>query len=181
MPSSVTTSPHGIAVPTDQPSAAQTTTARLLPRYTGTAGLARSPITHHTLGVPAIDPVRITVGQHHVLGLLALTTEDEPGIEHDLLTHAGFTLQPGDFLYTLPCALDDAAAIRAAVTDLDARARALNIRIGIDAGLASALEHHSGARAEPGAGRGPDAREAPALTTVVHARPAPVPAPRPVR
>lgn len=116
-----------------------------------------------------------------MLGLLALTSEDEPGVEHDLLTHAGFTLQPGDFLYTLPGKANDPADVSAAVTDLRTRARALNIRIGIDPGLAATLERNCGPQAEPRAGHAPAAQDGPALFTAVPARPAPVSVPRPVR
>lgn len=111
-----------------------------------------------------------------MLGLLALTTEEEPGVEHDLLTHAGLTLQPGDFLYTLPGPPNDPAAIRTAVTTLRTSARALGIRIGIDPGLATTLEQ---APVSPVAGHGPAAPDGPALTAAVPARPAPAAAPRP--
>lgn len=120
-----------------------------------------------------------------MLGLLALTTEEEPGVEHDLLTHAGFTTEPGDSLhtlpgvYTLPGSPNDPAAVRAAVTTLRAGAAALGVRIGIDPGLAAALEHTPGAESDPGADRGPAAQDGPALTTAVPARPAPAAAPRP--
>lgn len=110
-----------------------------------------------------------------------MTTEDEPGVEHDLLTHTGFTTQAGDFLYTLPGTPNDPAAIRAAVTDLRTRSRALNIRIGIDPGLAAVLERGPVSQAEPGAGHGPAATDGPALTTAVPVRPASASAPRPVR
>jgi hypothetical protein len=109
-----------------------------------------------------------------------MTTEDEPGVEHDLLTYAGFTPQAGEFLYTLPGTPNDPAAIRAAVTDLRTRAGALNIRIGIDPGLGAALERGPGSQAGPGAGHGPATPDGPALTAAVPARPAPVSAPRPV-
>ncbi|MEE4544042.1 hypothetical protein V2S66_18950 [Streptomyces sp. V4-01] len=135
------------------------------------------------MGALILDPVRITVGQHHALGLLALTTEEEPGVEHDLLTHAGLTLQPGDFLYTLPGTLDDPAAIRTAVTTLRAGARALGIRIGIDPGLAAALDQDPVPPSAPEHGPGPAAPDGPALTTAIPARPAPpaVPRPHPIR
>lgn len=125
-----------------------------------------------------IDSVRITIGQHHALGLLALTTEEEPGVEHDLLTHAGLSTEPGDFLYTLPGTPNDPAAIRTAVTTLRTSARALGIRIGIAPGLAAALEQDSGS---PGAGHRPAAPDGPALTMAVPARQAPAAAPRPIR
>jgi hypothetical protein len=109
-----------------------------------------------------------------------MTTEEEPGVERDLLTHAGFTPQPGDFLYTLPGTPNDPAAIAAAVTDLRTRARALNIPVGIDPGLASALERGPVSQAQPGAGHSPATPDSPALTTAVPARPAPASAPHPV-
>lgn len=115
-----------------------------------------------------IDPVRITVGLHQSLGLLALTSEDEPGVEHDLLVHAGFTTQPDDILYTLPSA-PDAAAVSQAVTALRTSALALGIRIGIDPALATALDHERAAPAGP------------ALTTAARTRPVPAATPHPVR
>lgn len=154
------------------------------PTPTTTADLAArtpSPTTRTAPGVPAIDPVRITVGQHHVLGLVASTIEDEPGVEHDLLTHAGFTLQPGDFLYTLPGNANDPAAVSAAVTDLRTGARALGIRMGIDPGLAAALNRSCEPQAEPAAGRAPATPDGPALTTAVPARLFPATAPHPIR
>jgi hypothetical protein len=129
-----------------------------------------------------IDPVRITVGLHHSLGLLALTTEDDPGVEHDLLTHAGFTTEPGDFLYTLPGTPNDPATIRAAVATLRSSARALGIRIGIDSGLATALEPTPLLQADRSADHGPAAPAGPALTAAVPGRvPAAAPRPHPVR
>ncbi|WP_433892556.1 hypothetical protein [Streptomyces sp. CA-111067] len=88
-------------------------------------------------------------------------------------------MQPGDFLYTLPGTPNDPAAIRTAVTTLRTSARALGIRIGIDPGLAAALEHHHGPAPEPGTERGPAAPDGPALATAVPARPARSAAPRP--
>lgn len=173
--------------PSAEPRHAATAAARPppapAPALTSPATTPRNTPPRPAPGVLAIDPVRITVGQHHLLGLLALTTEDEPGLEHDLLTHAGFTIQSGDFLYTLPGTPNDPAAIRTAVTGLRASARALGIRIGIDPGLAAALEQDLLTPSAPGAGRGPAAEPGPALTTAVPAQPAAVaaPSPHPIR
>nr|WSX75925.1 hypothetical protein OH826_19950 [Streptomyces sp. NBC_00899] len=109
---------------------------------------------------------------HDAFGLLAMPTEDDPGIEHDLLIHAGFATEPGDFLYTLAKSPDDPATIRKAVTTLHSSAQALGIRIDIDPAVTAAIEHASGPGAEPGPG-GPAAQAGPALTTAMPARSAP--------
>lgn len=134
-----------------------------------------------TPGDSTVDPVRITVGLHHSLGLLALTTEDEPDIEHDLLTHAGFATKPGDVVYTLPVTPHDPAAIRKAVTTLRTAARALGIRIGIDPGLATTLEKAPAPPSDGSANHGRDAPAGPALTTTGPTQPAPAVAPHPIR
>jgi hypothetical protein len=124
-----------------------------------------------------IDPNRIAVGLHRSLGLVALTTEDDPGIEDELLRHAGFVTEPGEFVYTLPGNAHDAAAIRAALTTLRTSAGALGIRIGIDPDLAAALQQATAPQTEHNTWHDP-APPAPALTVTL---PGPVArtAPRP--
>ena len=106
-----------------------------------------------------------------------MTTEEEPGVEHDLLTHAGFTTETGDFphtlpgVYTLPGAPNDPTAIRKAVATVRAGARALGIRIGIDPDLATALEQDLASRSGRSIEHGPAAPVRPALTTAAPARP----------